>query len=89
MSDKSRLVQQRANCAIFEYLREVGTPPYLIKEPTFDETRDSAIECAKQNIEDSNLSNKEKKYAKDAAEKAIKVIAEKFKEIMKKSGRLV
>lgn len=89
MSDKPKLVQQRANCAILEYLREVSTPPYLIQEPTFDETRDSAIECAKQDIEDSNLSDKEKEYAKGAAEKAIKVIAEKFKEGMKKSGRLV
>lgn len=45
---KLQQIEQRANVAIFEYLKELCSPPNIIKETTFDETRDSAIEYAKQ-----------------------------------------
>ncbi len=81
--------QYRANNAISEYLKEIFNPPFLINESTFDETRDSAIECAKQNIEESKLSDKEKEHVKMAVEKTVQDIAQMFKVGMKQSGRLV
>lgn len=81
-------IERRAQVAVFEYLKELCTPPNIIKETTFDEIRNSAIESAKQNIDNKKLSDKEKEYAKAAIEIALTEIAQKFKEGMKQSGRL-
>lgn len=88
-NSKGLMARQRADYAIWEFLKEVCNPPFLIKESTFDETRDSTIECAKQNIRDSSLSDREKEYAKEAAEKAVREIAQMFKDGMMQSGKLV
>ncbi len=45
---------------------------------TFDETRDSALECAKQNIEASSLTEREKYVAKECVDKAVHEIAKIF-----------
>lgn len=47
-----------------EYIKEVENTGH-IKEETFDEARDSALECAKQNIETAFLTEREKKAAKE------------------------
>ena len=60
-----------------------------IKEKTFDETRDSALECAKQNIEASSLTEREKHVAKESVDRAVHEIAQRFKEGMIQSGRLI
>ena len=39
MKTKQQIAQQRANLAIAEFLKELFTPPYVISESTFDETR--------------------------------------------------
>lgn len=82
------LVQLRANTAVSEYLKEICTPPYIIKEAIFDETMDSAIACAKQNVDDSKLSDEEKENAKSAIEITVKQIAQMFKDGMRQSGKL-
>ena len=56
---------------------------------TFDETRDSALECAKQNIEASSLAEREKHVAKESVDKAVHEIAKIFKKGMIESGRLI
>ena len=43
------LAQQRADFAVAKFIEEILESGH-IKECTFDETRDSALECAKQNI---------------------------------------
>lgn len=85
---KLQQIELRANAAIFEYLKEVCTPPNIVREATFDWIRDCAIEYAKQNIDNNNLSDEEKKCAKAAIEITLTEIAQKFKEGMKQSGRL-
>lgn len=34
-------------------MKELFTPPYVFSESTFDETKDSAVECAKLNVDAS------------------------------------
>ena len=60
-----------------------------IQEETFDETRDSALECAKQNIEASSLTEQEKKAAKECVDKMVYDVAQMFKDGMTRSGRIV
>lgn len=43
MNTKQQIAQQRANLAIAEFLKELFTPPYVISESTFDETKESAV----------------------------------------------
>lgn len=64
-----------------KFVDEVITTGH-IKEKTFDETRDSALECAKQNIEASSLTEREKKAAKECVDKVVHDIAKKFKDEM-------
>lgn len=61
MNTKQQLAHQRADLAIVEFLKELFTPPYVVSESTFDETKDSAVECAKQNVDASSLSDREKR----------------------------
>lgn len=89
MDTKQQLAQQRANLAIAEFLKELFTPPYAISESTFDETKDSAVECAKQNVDASSLSDKEKKVAKESVVRFANDVALKFKTAMKQSGKIV
>lgn len=83
-----RQIEQRTNVAIFEYLKELITPPNTINEATFDEIRDCTIEHVKQNIDKKNLSEEEKIHAKAAIEITLTEIAQKFKEGMRLSGIL-
>ena len=46
-------------------------------------------ECAKQNIEASSLTEREKHVAKESVDKAVHEIAKRFKEGMIQSGRLI
>lgn len=46
MNTKQQIAQQCANLAIAKFLKELFTPPYVISESTFDETKESAVECA-------------------------------------------
>ncbi len=71
-----------------KFVEEVITTGH-IKEKTFDETRDSALECAKQNIEASSLTEREKHVAKESVDRAVHEIAQRFKEGMIQSGRLI
>ena len=41
MNTKQQIAQQRANLAMAEFLKELFTPPYVISESTFDETKES------------------------------------------------
>lgn len=68
MNTKQQLAHQRADLAIVEFLMELFTPPYVVSESTFDETKDSAVECAKQNVDASSLSDREKEIAKKSVE---------------------
>ncbi len=54
MTKEQILAQQRADFAVAKFIEEIFGSGH-IKEYTFDETRDSALECAKQNIEASYL----------------------------------
>lgn len=60
MNTKQQIAQQRANLAIAEFLKELFTPPYVISESTFDETKESAVECANR-MSMPHLSLKERK----------------------------
>jgi hypothetical protein len=89
MNTKQQLAHQRADLAIVEFLKELFTPPYVISESTFDETKDSAVECAKQNVDASSLSDREKEIAKKSVEQFAYEVALKFKAAMKQSGKIV
>lgn len=54
MTKEQVLAQQRADFAVAKFIEEIFESGH-IKEYTVDETRDSALECAKQNIEASSL----------------------------------
>ena len=88
MTKEQIVAYQRADTAIAEYIKELTTSGN-IKEYTFDETRDSALECAKQNIEASSLTEREKHVAKESVDKAVHEIAKIFKKGMIESGRLI
>ena len=88
MTKEQIVAYQRADTAIAEYIKELTTSGN-IKEYTFDETRDSAIECAKQNIEASSLTEREKHVAKESVDKTVHEIAKIFKKGMIESGRLI
>lgn len=89
MNTKQQLAHQRADLAIVEFLKELFTSPYVISESTFDETKDSAVECAKQNVDASSLSDREKEIAKKSVEQFANEVALKFKVAMKQSGKVV
>lgn len=57
MTNEQILAQQRADFAVAKFIEEIFGSGH-IKEYTFDETRDSALECAKQNIEVSSLTER-------------------------------
>lgn len=80
--------QQRAGSAVVKFVEEVVSTGH-IQEQTFDETRDSALECAKQNIEASSLTEREKNVAKESVDKAVHEIAQMFKDGMIQSGRII
>lgn len=88
MTKEQIVARQRADLAVMEYINEVETTGH-IKEETFDETRDSALECVKQNIEVSSLTEREKEAAKESVDKVVHEIAQKFKEGMMQSGRII
>ena len=70
MTKEQVLAQQRADFAVAKFIEEILVSGH-IKEYTFDETRDSALECAKQNIEASSLTEREKYVAKESVDKTI------------------
>ena len=86
MTKEQVLAQQRADFAVAKFIEEILGSGH-IKEYTFDETRDSALECAKQNIEASSLTEREKHVAKESVDKAVHEIAKIFKKGMIQSGR--
>ena len=88
MTKKQILAQQRADFAVAKLIEEILGSSH-IKEHTFDETRDSALECAKQNIEASSLTEREKHVAKESVDKVVHEIAERFKDGMIQFGRLI
>ena len=88
MTKEQILAQQRADFAVAKFIEEIFGSGH-IKEYTFDETRDSALECAKQNIETSSLTEREKHVAKESVDKAVREIAKIFKKGMIQSGRLI
>lgn len=88
MTKKQILAQQRADFAVAKFIEEIFSSGH-IKEHTFAETRDSALECAKQNIETSSLTERDKYVAKECVDKAVHEIAKIFKEGMIQSGRLI
>ena len=88
MTKEQILAQQLADFAVAKFLEEIFGSGH-IKEYTFDETRDSALECAKQNIEVSSLTEREKHVAKESVDKAVREIAKIFKKGMIQSGRLI
>ena len=87
MTKEQVLAQQRADFAVENSQKRYQA--LHIKEYTFDETRDSAIECAKQNIEASSLTEREKHVAKESVDTTIHEIAKIFKKGMIQSGRLI
>lgn len=89
MNTKQQIAQQRANLAIAKFLKELFTPPYVISESTFDETKESAVECAKQNVDAASLTEREKEVAKESVELFANDVARKFKVAMKQSGKIV
>ena len=88
MIKEQDLAQQRADFAVAKFIEEIFESGH-IKEYTFDETRDSALECAKQNIEASSLTEREKHVAKECVDKSVHEIAKIFKKGMIESGRLI
>lgn len=82
------IAQQRADTAVIKFVEEVVNTGH-IQEETYDETRDSALECAKQNIEASSLTEREKDAAKECVTKTVHEIAQMFKDGMTKSGRII
>lgn len=89
MNTKQQIAQQRANLAIAEFLKELFTPPYVISESTFYETKESAVECAKQNVDAASLTEREKEVAKESVELFANDVARMFKVAMKQSGKIV
>lgn len=89
MNTKQQIAQQRANLAIAEFLKELFTPPYVICESTFDETKESAVGCAKQNVDAASLTEREKEVAKESVELFANDVARMFKVAMKQSGKIV
>lgn len=71
MTKEQVLAQQRADFAVAKFIEEILGSGH-IKECTFDETRDSALECAKQNIEASSLTEQEKHVAKESVDPQIR-----------------
>ena len=63
MTKEQVLAQLRADFAVAKFIEEILGSGH-IKEHTFDETRDSALECAKQNIEDSSLTERDETCGK-------------------------
>ena len=88
MTKEQVLAQKRADFAVAKFIEEIFGSGH-IKECTFDETRDSALECAKQNIEASSLTEREKHVAKESVDKAVHDIAQKLKDAMIHSGRII
>lgn len=88
MTQGQIIANQRADLAVVKFVEEVFCTGH-IQEATFDETRDSALECAKQNIEASSLTEREKEAAKESVDKVVHEIAQKFKDGMTRSGRIV
>ena len=88
MTKEQILAKQRADLAVAKFIEEILVSGH-IKGQTFDETRDSALECAKQNIEASSLAEREKYVAKESVDKTIHEIAKIFKKGMIESGRLI
>lgn len=82
------IAQQHADSAVVKFVEEVASTGH-IHEDIFDKTRDTTLECAKQNIEASSLSEREKKAAKECVHKAVHDIAQMFKDGMVKSGRII
>lgn len=89
MNTKQQIARQRANLAIAEFLKELFTPPYVISESNFDETKESAVECAKQNVDAASLTEREKEVAKESVELFANDVARKFKVAMKQSSKIV
>lgn len=86
---KGQIVSQHlASLAMARYIDEIINTGH-IKEATFDQTKDSALECVKQNIEASSLTEHEKMVAKECVDKAINEIARIFKEEMTHAGRIL
>lgn len=88
MTKEQVLAQQRADVAVAKFIEEILGFGH-IKECTFDETRDSASECAKQNIEASSLTERDKYVAKESVDKVVHEIAKIFKKGMIESGKLI
>ena len=88
MTKEQILAKQRADLAVAKFIEEILVSGH-IKGQTFDETRDAALECAKQNIEASSLTEREKYVAKECVDKAVHEIAKIFKKGMIESGRLI
>ena len=63
MTKEQVLAQLRADFAVAKFIEEILGSGH-IKEHTFDETRDSALECAKQNIEASSLTERDETCGK-------------------------
>ena len=89
MNTKQQIAQQRANLAIAAVLNELFTPPYVISDSTFDETKESSVDCAKQNVDAAYLTDREKEVAKETVELFANDVARKFKVAMKHSGKIV
>lgn len=64
MTKEQVLALQRADFAVAKFIEEILGSGH-IKEYTFDETRDSALECAKQNIEASSLTERENMWQRE------------------------
>ena len=78
MTKEQVLAQKRADFAIAKSIEEILNSGH-ITEYTFDETKESALECAMQNIEASSLTEREKHVAKESVDKAVNEIAKRFK----------
>lgn len=61
----------------------------LLVSQFFDETKESAVECAKQNVDAASLTEREKEVAKETVELFANDVARKFKVAMKQSGKIV
>ena len=88
MTKKQILAKQRADLAVAKFIEEILVSGH-IKGQTFDETRDSALECVRQNIDASSLTEREKHVAKESVDKTVHEIAKIFKKGMILSGRLI
>ena len=88
MTKEQILAKQRADLAVAKFIEEILVSGH-IKGQTFDETRDSALECVRQNIDASSLTEREKHVAKESVDKVVHEIAKIFKEGMIQSGRFI